>query len=159
MPRRQAVASPKAIAPPQADALRSGANGFGEAYQHGDDRFVECHGFVEYRSVGFVPASNDIEPSDDFDRRASCDSIETRLLRSAELTGALSDIRDHGGRGAVELVAQTCSTGRQHGADAVAEFERVERAVIDVELLVVEGHGHFFVAEQSGLRIDFVPVL
>ena len=104
MPRRQAVASPKAIAPPQADALRSGANGFDEAYQHGDDRFVECHGFVEYRSVGFVPASSDIEPSDDFDRRASCDSI-------------------------------------------------------DVELLVVEGHGHFFVADRCGLRIDFVPVL
>jgi len=80
LPRRQADASPpggclaEGDAPPQAVALRSAANGVDAGYQHGDERFVERHGFVEHRSVGFVPASSDIEPSDDFDRRASCET-------------------------------------------------------------------------------------
>ena len=88
------------------------ANGFDEPYQHRDDGFVFDHRRLDDGAVDLLAAPRDVQPGDDLDRRAPRDSVEARLLRSAELTGAFGDVGDHGSGGTVELVANTSSSRR-----------------------------------------------
>jgi hypothetical protein len=132
------------------------ANRFDEADQHRDDGYVLVHGGVDRGPVGLHATACDVQPGDHLDRGTSSHSVEACLLWSAELAGALGDVRHDRARSAIELVAHTPTTRWEFCADAIAELEGVECVVVDVQLLVVEGHAHLFAGNRQGLRVDFI---